>query len=884
MRMIFRISLITIITAVMIIPLHAKRQNTVTAEKKIYTTHRVNPHPPVIDGQMNDEAWNKVDWGTDFTQKRPYEGQKPSQATKFKILYDNKNIYVGVRAFDTEPDRIERRMARRDSGGGDWVRVILDSYHDHRTGFGFSVNAAGVKNDMVLSGDGDNWDRSWDPIWYAKTASDEKGWTVEMKIPLSQLRFSSDDEQSWGLHVIRFLHRAEEASEWSLIPRNDSGYVSRFGDLQGLNSIKPKRQIELQPYSVGRAQRFQKEAGNPFATGRSSDFTGGLDGKIGITNNLTMDFTINPDFGQVEADPSEVNLTAFESYFREKRPFFIEGRNILNFSITGGHNDFSRDNLFYSRRIGRSPHYYPDTGDGEYLNMPENTTILGAFKLTGKTRNGLSIGVLDSITAKENGEIAFPGGSRLQTVEPLTNYFVLRLQKDYNEGNTMFGGMMTAVNRDLKDPHLDTLHRSAYTGGVDFVHNWKNKEWFVALNGVFSHVTGAPEAILETQESSRRYFQRPDADHLTLDPTRTSLTGHGGDIAFGKVGGGRFRFVTGVAWRSPGLELNDVGYLRAADRIRQVIWAAYRVTEPFAIFQNIHWEVNQWQAWTFGGERLYGGYNTNFNADLKNFWGFGVGISRDVSGIDTTALRGGPALKRPGFTNQWLFISSDGRKKIRFHLSTGNGWGDHGSTRFTRYSGGFTYRPTNALLLAVRPSFRISRRKLQYVDTIETGNDNRYVFAHIQQKTLAVTLRLNYSITPDLSIQFYGQPFISAGKYSNFKTITQPRAEDFDDRFRLYNDDEISYDANDEYYDVTEQDGEQYGFGDPDFNFLQFRSNLVVRWEYTPGSVLYVVWSQGRTDVLNNNGRFDFQNGVRNLLDIPPHNVFLVKFTYRFKL
>jgi hypothetical protein len=867
---------------VMVLPLPGR--NKIVAQKRVYTAQRINPKPPMIDGRLDDSVWEKVEWGTDFSQKRPYEGEKPSQETAFKILYDDKNIYVGIRAFDTKPDEIIRRMARRDNREGDWVQIIFDSYHDHRTGFAFGVNAAGVKNDMVIYDDGDNRDRNWDPIWYVKTAFDTKGWTAEMKIPLSQLRFGGGETQTWGFHVVRFLHRLEESSEWSHIPRNDSGYVSLFGELHGLNQLKPKRQVELLPYTVGKHQQFEKEEGNPFADGSLSNLTGGLDGKIGITNDLTLDFTINPDFGQVEADPSEVNLTAFETFFQEKRPFFIEGRNILDYGITFGNNAFSRDNLFYSRRIGRRPHHDPDLLDDEYVDMPDNTTILGAFKLTGKTRSGLSIGILDSVTAKESATIDYLGDQRNETVEPLTNYFILRLQKDYNEGNTTFGGIVTAVNRDLEDEHLDYLHKSAYTGGLDFSHKWKNKEWLFTIKGIFSHVKGDKEAILDTQESSLRYYQRPDADYLTLDPNRTSLTGHGGDIAFGKVGGGRWRFVTALTWRSPGLELNDVGYLRSADRIWQVVWIAYQVTEPFSIFRNFFSEVNQWHCWNFGGESLFGGYNMSFNADFKNYWGIGAGINRNHRGLDTSALRGGPALKFPGGISQWFFLSSDGRKKLRFHISNGNYWGDLDASRSIRYSGGITYRPSDALLLSLRPSFRTSRRELQYVETVETDTQDRYVFAHLEQKTVALTVRLNYSITPDLSIQFYGQPFISSGKYTDFKYITDSRAKVFEDRYQLYKEDEISYDPDEEYFNVLEEDGKSYGFEDPNFNFLQFRSNLVVRWEYTPGSTVYLVWSQGRTDVLNNGGDFEFRDGMRDLFHVPPHNVFLIKFTYRFKI
>ena len=554
-------------------------------EKKTYLTSHINPHSPVVDGKLDDAVWDKVPWAGDFVQRSPYEGKEPSQATAFKILYDDGNIYVAIRADDKEPEKIERRMSRRDDLEGDWIEVHLDSYFDHMTAFCFVVNAAGVKGDYVISNDGDNEDDTWDPIWYVKADINDTGWTAEMRIPLSQLRFGKKADQIWGLQVSRRLFRKEETSQWQLIPQKASGWVHMFGELLGIKGIKAQRQVELTPYSVGSMQRFKREEGNPFATGSLSNLYGGIDGKIGLPSDLTLDFTINPDFGQVEADPSVVNLTAFETYYTEKRPFFIEGRNILSFQIMGGDGSFSSDNLFYTRRIGRSPQFYPDTEEREYLDMPENTTIIGAFKITGKTKSGLSVGIIDSVTAKENAQLSYLGQRHAQIVEPFTNYFGFRLQKDYNKGNTIFGSMITATNRNIQNEELNFLHNAAYTGGFDFIHQWKDKTYYFSLKTVFSLVRGSKDAILRTQESSVRYFQRPDTDHVWVDPNRTSLSGHGGTVNFGKGGSAGFRFSTGVSWRSPGLELNDMVYLRRADAIMQWIWANYRISKPFSIFR-----------------------------------------------------------------------------------------------------------------------------------------------------------------------------------------------------------------------------------------------------------------------------------------------------------
>jgi len=759
----------------------------------------------------------------------------------------------------------------------------LDSYFDHRTAFVFNVNAAGVKSDYLISENGDNLDSGWDPVWHANAHADENGWTAEMQIPLSQLRFGSQKEQVWGMQVWRFLHRKEELSGWQLIPKDASGLVHLHGELHGIQSVQSHRQIELLPYVVAQTERFETEEGNPFATGRDHKAEVGLDGKLAVTSDLTLNFTVNPDFGQVEADPSVVNLTTQEVYFDERRPFFIEGRNILNFQVMGGDGDFSRDNLFYSRRIGRPPQHDPDTEDHEFTLTPESTSILGAFKLTGKTRNGVSIGVMESLTAREVAEIDSNGERRNEVVEPFTSYFLGRLQKDWDQGNTIIGGMFTATNRKIEDPQLTFLHRDAYSGGIDFRRSWKDKTYVFSAKSLFSRVRGDSEAIQETQESSVHYFQRPDATHVAVDPSRTSLDGHGGTLSFGKEGDGRIRFSLGGTWRSPGLELNDVGFLRQADRIMQWSWAGYRVLEPFGIFRRLNINANQWRGWDFSGENLFDGGNVNGGAQFKNYWRFGTGVNRQGESLSTTVLRGGPALRRPGGWGNWLNLSTDSRKKLQFHVGGWNYWGGDDSRRHKEFWFGGTYRPSNALAISIEPSIGTDKQELQYVSTEEFGDQDRYILGYIDQKTVSITIRLNYSITPNLSIQYYGQPFISTGDYTQFKRVTEPRADTYGDRFQTYTDSEISYDADENEYlvDETGDGAVDYSFSNPNFNFRQFRSNLVLRWEYSPGSTLYVVWSQDRTSEVER-GDFNFRRDMDDLFEVTPYNVFLVKFSRWF--
>ena len=855
-------------------------------ERKSYQTTYTR-EAPTIDGYLNDSCWSKVEWAGDFIQSQPYENKPPSQQTAFKILYDNDNLYVFIRAYDTEPDKISRRISRRDNFGGDIVEINIDSYYDQQTAFSFTAMASGAKGDEAVTKDGNNWDSSWNPVWFLKTSIDKEGWCAEMRIPLSQLRFGNKAEHIWGLQVMRHIFRLEERSNWQFIPKGSPGMVHLFGELHGIKGIHPKRQIELLPYTLAKVERFEKEEDNPFLDGKESSFSAGLDGKAAITNDLTLDFTINPDFGQVEADPSEVNLSAFESYFSERRPFFIEGKNIYQFQPSSTYviHNMGADNLFYSRRIGRAPHYSPDLDDDEYLDMPEATTILGAAKLSGKTKNGLSIGIMESLTANEKATIDAGGDRRKESVEPLTNYFVGRIMQDFNKGETTLGGIVTAVNRDIENPALNFLPTAAYTGGVDFSHSWKDRTWYLNGNAEFSYVKGEPEAILDLQQSSARYYQRPDAPHLSLDSTRTSLAGYGGTLRFGRTSKKRIQFETSFTLRSPGLDFNDIGFMRHSDVIHHGSWLAYYLREPFSIFNNFYLNTNYWMYWDFSGELLSSFLNTNFNTQFKNRWRLNGSLTRTNENTSTSLLRGGPSVRMPGAAEFNFNISSDHSKKITFYIGSYFSSGDANSSEYREYWTGIEARPTNALSISLEPDFMKNHQKLQYVETCDINGDQRYLFASIDQKTAIFTFRLNYTFTPELSLEYYGQPFVSAGKYTDYKCITDPHANRFADRFRLFPDNEMSYDSETNSYSFFENgDGtSDYSIDNPDFNFRQFRSNFVLRWEYKPGSTLFLVWSQGRTGSASD-GSFNYGHDMRELFDVQPHNVFLVKFSYWFAL
>jgi len=855
-----------------------------------YHAVRLKGEPPHIDGALSEKVWDEAEWSGDFVQFEPDENQPPSQQTAFKILYDNENLYVAIRAFDTEPDKIERRLTRRDNMQGDAVFIGIDSYNDKLTGFAFGVNAAGVKIDTRISNDSD-FDDTWNPVWYVKAKIDDKGWLAEMKIPYNQLRFSDKPKQIWGLEIMRILFRKQETSLWQKVPRGNAGWVSRWGELSGINNIHPKKEIALTPYVMGEVKTSEKEEGNPFATGTNWGYNAGLDGKIAVSNNLTLNFTVNPDFGQVEADPSEVNLTTYETFFQEKRPFFVEGSNIYNFPVSGGGGPSGRDNLFYSRRIGKQPSYEPDVSDDEYVKMPDNTRILGAVKLSGKTQNGLSIGVLESVTNAEKALIDQNGNRHKELVEPLTNYFNTRLQKDFKKGKTIVGGMVTATNRFIHDSTLAFLPSSAYSGGFDFTNYWKQKTFNLVFNLVGSYISGTREAILEQQESSRRYYQRPDAPHLNIDSSLTSLSGYGGSLEGGKIGGGNWKYGGKISWRSPGLELNDMGYLRSADRIQTTVWGRYEIYTPFSIFRNLSFSLFQWSGWDFSGTNLWTGLHIRGQAQFTNYYGTGLSLRRSFNELNRAELRGGPAIVYPGSWSLGFNGESNSTKKLWFNLEGNYEWGDHDYKHSWNVGGGLNYRPFDAFQFSVEPSISNSYEDSRYVETIDTDEGSRYIMASLERSTFVLNIRLNLSITPDLSIQYWGQPFLFSGDYSGFKVVTDPGNRNYNDQFHTFTEDEIWYNAPDNTYQICDpglnaagcdpKTDPNYSIDNPDFSYYEFLSNFVVRWEYVPGSTIYFVWSQGRSGD-NSDGSFDMGNQMQNLFDTKPTNVYLIKFSYRF--
>ena len=840
--------------------------------KRVYTTCRLTTEKPVIDGVLNDACWKTGEWAGNYTQWVPNEGGKPSQPTQFKILYDDKNIYVAIRAIDHEPQKISIKAGRRDELAGDMMGITFDSYHDHRTGFEFDMTAGGQKIDLVLMNNSSDF--NWNAVWKGKVGREDSAWVAEFEIPLSQLRYSSDSTQVWGMHCWRWIDRLQEESDWELQSSRGPGLLYLFGELQGIKGLPKSRRIEIMPYTLGKLNTFKKDPENPFANkGRSWFGNAGVDAKIGLSSNFTADVTVNPDFGQVESDPSVMNLSAFETFYVEKRPFFLEGANIFTF-------DLGDASLFYSRRIGHAPSYYPSLKSNEYMDFPDNTTILSAVKISGKSSNGLSVGVLQSLTANEHATIDSLGKRRRESVDPLTSYTIVRVQQDFKQGNTMLGGMITSTNRFIDNANLNFLNRDAVTGGLDLLHQWNDKEFYIDAKLVGSNIKGNAAAIKELQYSSARYYQRPDAENIHYDSTRTTLSGYGGRIKIGKGSKGLWRYSSEFNWRSPGLDFNDIGYLSMADIFNQTSSLSYFIVKSVSIFRTYNIGISQINNWDFGMHHLSSGGNLNINLSFLNKWNINNSLNYTSQALDTRILRGGNAMLVPSLWVNSFMLGTDPSKKLTFSLNAFASASGNQSSRYYSIEPGVTIMPLNTLKFSMSVNYSGNKDNLQYIDTKSVGNENRYILGKIDQHTLSATFRIDYNITPELSIQYYGSPFASVGKYSDFKVVTNPRDANYQNRFSVLN--PI---LNNNNYNVSENGSSPiaYSFSNPDFNFDQFRSNFVFRWEYHPGSQIYFAWSQDRTEYITP-GYNSVSDALGNIKNIFPRSVFLIKLNYWFSI
>jgi hypothetical protein len=830
------------------------------------------PSPPALDGRLDEAVWDAAPVAADFVQSRPDPGAPASQPTEVRVLYDDDALYLGARLHDVHPDSVVAQLVRRDEEGySDWFEVGIDGHHDRRTAFVFAVNPRGVKRDLRVDGE-DGMDPGWDAVWDAAVRVDSLGWIAEIRIPLSQLRFSAEPgEAVWGINFARRIARRDELARWSPTPPDAAGIVSRYGELHGLDRLRPARRIEIQPYSVGRLTRAPVEPGDPFHTPTALDASLGLDLRYGLTSGLTLTATVNPDFGQVEADPSEVNLSAFESYYEEKRPFFTEGADLF-----GGW-----PRLFYSRRIGRAPQGGLP-GEAEFSVRPEASTILGAMKLTGRTAGGWSLGLMEAVTTREVSRYVDASGRRgAVPVEPLTYYSVARVSRDFRGGGSSAGAMLTATNRRLEEGDgLDFLRSAAYTGSLDGRHRFGGGDFQATGALLGSFLLGSPRALERVQTMAGHYFQRPDAGHLRFDSTRTSLAGHAARVALEKIGGGHWRWgLRGHAY-SPGFEINDLGFGSSADEVGGSFSVEYRQFRPGRLFRR--WDLSSFflAESTWGGEWTTAVLDVTGSAQLHNQWSAYGWIQRDFATLDTDALRGGPALVVPRQTSGYLSVRSDPRKPLSLRLggyASAEDGTDGGSLRLSSTA---SLRASPRAELSLGPEVAWNRSPWQWVGRGEARGRGVYLSGHLQQVTTALTARLNYTFSPTVSLQLYAQPFLSAGDFTQFQRVEDPRAERFSERFRPLGS-ALSRDPETGRYraDLNGDGTGDLSFGDPDFNFKQLRSNAVLRWEYRPGSTLFLVWSQGRTDATGV-GEVDPRHDLGRLLAAPGTHVLLVKLTY----
>jgi hypothetical protein len=833
---------------------------------------RVQGSPPVIDGDLSDPVWRTAPVATDFVQMRPREGEPGTERTEARVLYDDDALYLAIRAWDSEPDAIAAQLTRRDEGSySDRVHVIVDSYHDRRTAFHFAVNPLGVKLDLYRFNDSEE-DPGWDAVWDVATRIDDEGWTAEFRIPLSQLRFSAAPVQTWGINFGRDIARRSELSTWAPLSEQDQAMVSRSGELRGLRDLAPPRRLELLPYAVGRMARAPGVAEDPFHRRYDPGSEFGVDVKLGVTNSFTLDLAVNPDFGQVEADPAQVNLSAFETFLPERRPFFQEGAGIFRFGIGLGDGDGGNQTLFYSRRIGRAPQGSVG-GGAEWVDAPSQTRILSAGKLSGKTEGGWSVGVLGAVTGAEEARVFREGDFGRDPVEPRTGYSVLRVQRDFRQGESALGIIGTGTYRDHEVADALGIRQAGYAGGLDFRHRFRDGTMELRGNLLGSHTEGSPEAMLGTQLSSARYFQRPDQDHKTLDPDATSMQGWSGTMELWKTGGGPWRFAAMSQARSPGFEVNDLGFMTQADYMEQVAFVGYFQNRPGRVFRNWRLNTNAWGSWTFGGERQNLGGNVNGGATFLNNWNFHVGVNASRGGLSTALLRGGPAFRTEPNWNGWGSLNTDGRRDVQGSLSLSWNARPESGSRSVSASPSVRWRPSErtTLRLGTSLSHRVDDR--QWVGRLGPSDQPLYLFGRIEQTTAALSLRADVAVTPTLSVQLYAQPFVSAAGFDDFKRVTNPRADRYEDRLAG-----VEVALEDGVYQ-GEVEGAPIQFSDPDFNFKQFRSNAVLRWEYRPGSTIFLVWAQGR-DHFERDGDFRAGRNFGDLFGQESENVLMLKVSY----
>lgn len=851
--------------------------------------------PVALDGRLDDAAWRSAQPVTDFTQFDPEPGKPSTQRTEVRFLYDDDALYVGARMHDTEGRAgIRTQVVRRDANfDSDWFQVVIDAYHDHLSRAFFVVNPSGAKQDQLGIGTS-CCDSGWDPVWDAVTSIDSAGWTAELRIPFSQLRYAPDSVQTWGLQVRRWIQRRNEQAEWSFVPRTEAGGPPRFGHLDSLRIAPSARHLELLPYVASVARAVQAAPNDPYHFGTKVAARTGLDLRYLLTPNLTLDATFNPDFGQVEVDPAVVNLSVFEQQFPERRPFFLSGSGVFGY---GGFNCYfcsnvSSLNAFYSRRIGRPPSG-ADLARGQFVDMPDASAIVGAGKITGRTSNGYTLGLLNAVTRREVAHVVRNDGSRgAQVVEPLTNYFVGRLKKDLLQGNLVLGGIVTSTIRDMDSVFTPRLSDHAELVGTDWRYTWDNRRYSFAGNAALTNVHGSPDVILARQFNSARFYQRPDRARRAgggfftdaLDSTATVMRGAGLYSRVAKEAG-NWLWEGAFNMRTPGFENNDLALLTRTDYIWYNANLLRQWTKPTRFQRQSTIIVGGQQQRNFEGDLTDRQLQVYASTTTPQFWNINTFYIWHPALLDERLTRGGPMVERPGTGFVEFDVSTDSRKRISLSTNSGYSWNDKGGWGTTL--GVFArYRPSGKLNLSFGPSWNDSRALLQYVtrradSTATAFGGQRYVFSALKQKQLVLETRMSMTFTPTMSFELFMQPLLASGHFLDFKEFDAPRQG----AFSIYGRDRgtvttvrdtagrvASYRIDPDGNGVAAP----FSFANPDFTLRSLRGNAVFRWEYKPGSVLFVAWTHARA-MSDQAGDLDFGRDRSALFAAQPDNVFLVK-------
>ncbi len=835
---------------------------------------------PILDGRLDDPVWRMATPATDFRRDRPGDGLPASERTEVRVAYTSDALYIGARMYTRDPTTISRRRGRRDSfmQQNDQFQVQIDSYHDHRTVFVFGVTPAGGRNDMAAPNDSPRGaDSGWDPVWEVATEVDSLGWVAEMRIPFSQLRFREGERQVWGINFRRDILHAGEGVEWNWNPPTVSGWASRFGHLVGLEDVRRPGRVEILPYAVTRASYDQRANPlSPFDDGSVISGSAGLDLKYGLTSGLTLDATVNPDFGQVEADPEVVNLSAYETFLQERRPFFVEGSGLYGF---GG---LDRQRFFYSRRIGQRP-AVSAYGQGTFVDQPTASTILGAAKVSGRTESGWVIGLVNATTQREMARVAQGDGSPFTEapVDPLSNITALRVRRDLRSGDSYIGAIATGVERDLDAEAFQRLRNRAYTGGVDFLHHLSNRTYRLQGWAGGSYISGSPEAMLRAQYSSVRYFQRPDQDYLTLDPDLTELGGYAGELSFNKVAG-EWLFGMEGSVISPGFDMNDAGYQTVADTYALTGRGTRRWVRPGRLFRSGSITLSGSERRNFGNLIYQRGLNLNATGQTVGFHYLRLDARYRFETMNHRSTRGGPTMLDPSSWGGTLTVSSDRRQRISGGMSVTYGGDPEGAWSVTlapslsgRGDGWFSWSVRPRYSRSMAPAFFVTQSTDAAADATF---GRRYLFAELRRSSINVTLRTDLALTPRLTLQVYAQPFVSTGDYEGFAALEAPRTYSF----LHYGEGESTIEQTGDYYSV-DADGagaaRTIRIFNPDFRLRSFRSNVVLRWEYVPGSTFFLVWAQDRSDRISDPA-FDGVGDLQRLFSDPMRNVLLAKASF----